>query len=411
MNYTTRPVPCFPSLRVAGIIILLLATTYSIAAQTTSTDRNTASGLATGSSSFALGGFDNINLFNGNLNYKLPLLTVGGRGDAQIAMHLALNSKRWRVKHTLKIMPDGNEYHRWSPRLDSWTGDTGYGPGHLSLKHVGVNTSTCGGVPKYNLALTRLYLTTPDGGEHELRDQLYGGEPRPRISCTSGASRGTVFVSSDGSAMTFISDTTIFDRTSLSASGDPFASIPSGVLILANGTRYRFDLGKVSWIRDRNGNRLSFTYDANSRVSTITDALGRQVTINYDVSDVAPYGLCDQIVFNGFNGSQRIIRVSRTNLGNALRPNSGFSIQTHVQLFPELNAATTTIFDPTVVSHVWMPDNRAYQFYYNSYGELSKVLLPTGGSVEWDMTPGSGVIANCQFCTRQCNRFPIAGQP
>ena len=109
MNYTTHPVPCFPSLRAAGIIILLLATTCSIDAQTTSTDRNTASGIATGASSYALSGFDNINLFNGNLNYKLPLLTVGGRGDAQISMNLALNSKRWRVKHFLKVMPDGNE--------------------------------------------------------------------------------------------------------------------------------------------------------------------------------------------------------------------------------------------------------------------------------------------------------------
>ena len=45
-----------------------------------------------------------------------------------------------------------------------------------------------------------------------------------------------------------------------------------------------------------------------------------------------------------------------------------------------------------------MPDNRAFQFYYNSYGELSKVVLPTGGSVEWDLTPGSGVITTCQFC-------------
>jgi hypothetical protein len=229
MTYTTRPTS-FPSLRAAGIIILILATTYSIGAQTTSTDRNTASGLATGSSSYALGGFDNINLFNGNLNYKLPLLTVGGRGDAQVSMNLALNSKRWRVKHTLKIMPDGNELDRWSPRFDSWTGDVGYGPGHISIKHVGVNTATCGGVPKYYLALTRLYLTTPDGGEVELRDQLSGGEPRPRISCTSGASRGTVFVSADGSAITFISDTTIFDKTSLSATGDPFVTFASGVL-------------------------------------------------------------------------------------------------------------------------------------------------------------------------------------
>jgi RHS repeat-associated protein len=399
MDHTTHTVSLLASLsflRAAGIGLLMIVTTYVASAQTNTTDRDTASGIATGSSSYALGGFDNINLFNGNLNFKLPLLVVGGRGGAEVSMNLALNTKSWRVKHTLKIMPDGNELHRWSPRFDSWTGGVGYGPGYLSIKPLGITTSSCSGVTKYSLVLTRLSLTTPDGGEHELRDQLSGGQPLFRTSCTQGASRGTVFVSADGSAMTFISDTTILDRVNLS---DPSPLTPSGFLMLANGTRYRFDNGLVTWIRDRNGNRLSYTYDASARVSTITDSLGRQVTVNYDVSDISPYGLCDQIVFNGFGGAQRIIRISKTNLGNALRPNSGFSVQTHAQLFPELNAAsTTTYFDPTLISQVWMPDNRMYQFYYNSYGELSKVVLPTGGSVEWDMTPGSGVITACQFC-------------
>jgi RHS repeat-associated protein len=380
----------------------MLAATYIASAQTNTTDRDTASGIATGASSYALGGFDNINLFNGNLNFKLPLLVVGGRGGAEVSMNLALNTKAWRVKHTLKIMPDGSELDRWSPRFDPWTGNVGYGPGYLSLKHVGITTANCSGVPKYSLSISRLYVTTPDGGEHELRDQLSGGQPLFRTSCTQGASRGTVFVSKDGSAMTFISDTTIFDRVNLS---DPSPLIPSGFLMLSNGTRYRFDNGLVTWIRDRNGNRLSYTYDAFGRVLTITDSLGRQVNVNYDVSDISPYGLCDQIVFNGFGGAQRIIRISKTNLGNALRPNSGFSVQTHAQLFPELNAAsTTTYFDPTVVSQVWMPDSRAHQFYYNSYGELSKVVLPTGGSVEWDMTPGSGVIGEYQIYRRVVQR-------
>jgi len=72
--------------------------------------------------------------------------------------------------------------------------------------------------------------------------------------------------------------------------------ILAGFLMLANGTRYRFDNGLVPWIRDRNGNRLSYTYDASARVSTITDSFGRQVTVNYDVSDISPYGVCDRIV-------------------------------------------------------------------------------------------------------------------
>src|ERR1043166_2778476 len=235
MDHTTHTVSLLASLsflRAAGIGLLMIVTTYVASAQTNTTDRDTASGIATGSSSYALGGFDNINLFNGNLNFKLPLLVVGGRGGAEVSMNLALNTKSWRVKHTLKIMPDGNELHRWSPRFDSWTGGVGYGPGYLSIKPLGITTSSCSGVTKYSLVLTRLSLTTPDGGEHELRDQLSGGQPLFRTSCTQGASRGTVFVSADGSAMTFISDTTILDRVNLS---DPSPLTPSGFLMLATG--------------------------------------------------------------------------------------------------------------------------------------------------------------------------------
>lgn len=42
------------------------------------------------------------------------------------------------------------------------------------------------------------------------------------------------------------------------------------------------------WIRDRNGNKVSYVYEAYSnvsRVKTITDALGRIITVNYDVND------------------------------------------------------------------------------------------------------------------------------
>ena len=34
------------------------------------------------SGSYALTGFENVNLYNGNLNFHLPLLTVGGRGES-----------------------------------------------------------------------------------------------------------------------------------------------------------------------------------------------------------------------------------------------------------------------------------------------------------------------------------------
>src|SRR5215212_2671192 len=51
-------------------------------AQTRATDGATPAGIAPGapSGSYSLSGFDNVNLFNGRMNFQLPLLSVGGRG-------------------------------------------------------------------------------------------------------------------------------------------------------------------------------------------------------------------------------------------------------------------------------------------------------------------------------------------
>jgi hypothetical protein len=118
------------------------------------------------------------------------------------------------------------------------------------------------------------------------------------------------------------------------------------------------------------------------------------VNIYQRVEDVAPYGLCDKIVFKGANGEERVIRVSRDRLSNTLR--AGYSIQTHTQLFPTLNGAhniSPNTFDPPdLVSSVWLPDGRRYRLFYNPYGELARVELPTGGAIEYDYTPGSGVL-------------------
>ncbi|MDQ3804281.1 MAG: hypothetical protein M3416_10670 [Acidobacteriota bacterium] len=35
-----------------------------------------------------------------------------------------------------------------------------------------------------------------------------------------------------------------------------------------------------------------------------------------------------------------------------------------------------------------MPDGRRYQFRYNSYAELARVVLPTGGAIEYDYAQG-----------------------
>src|SRR5262249_43662408 len=103
---------------------------------------------------------------------------------------------------------------------------------------------------------------------------------------------------------------------------------------------------------------------------------------------------CDQITWNGADAAPRTLRISKTSLGNALR--SGFTLSNSHDLFPGLNGGFAT-YNPTVNSAVWLPDGRSYQFSYNSYAELARVVLPTGGAIEYDMVLGGGVIGSEPF--------------
>src|SRR6266498_498534 len=378
--------------RLAGVILLSVSLFANSQAQTTSTtDGSTPLGLAPGApaGSYALSGFYNV-----NLNFRLPLMHINGRGGTGYTMLLPIE-RRWTV--TQDVIPEVGVFNY--PEDNWWSDDVkpGYGLGvmHRRLGGSGaVARLICrnaeGQIEYYNKqTVTRLTFTAADGTEFNLVDQLTQGLPAVHSSCPPHmVSRGTVFVSTDGTSATFISDTTIYDGVGY-GSGGANSSI-YGYLILRDGTRYRINNGVVAWIRDRNGNLLTFTYDSSRRVTSITDSLNRQVTIVYDVADGAPYGVCDRITVRGFGGATRIIRVSKTNLGSALR--SDYSLQTPSQLFPPLNGSTFGPHDPPVVSAVWLPDSdgvtRKYQFFYNSYDELARVALPTGGAFEYDWAPG-----------------------
>jgi YD repeat-containing protein len=389
----------------ASLFIVMLIALFAAraGAQTShSTDGTTPLGLSPGSpaGSYSLGAFDNINLFNGNANITFPMLHDGGRGGAGMTMLAALNTKHWHVEgYTL----DGSTTYHAQPNW--WaTLDPGYGPGVLLGRSTGDHTHQCtrnvSPYDNYNIylhTLTRLTFIGPDGTEYELRDQSTNGQPLNYVSCNNnfvGASRGTAFTTSDGSSITFVSDSTIYDNTEID---NGLVLYPSGYLLMPNGTRYRIDGGLVSWIRDRNGNKLTFTYDSYARVQTVTDSLNRVVTVTYDVQDGTYGGLYDKIVFSGSQGATRVIHIAKTALGNALRNTQAgdvTSAQTGTQLFGSFGYSGT--YNPTVINAIYLPDNdsvtRKYQIFYNPYAEVTRIVLPTGGALEYDMASGLGII-------------------
>lgn len=368
------------------VITSFVSTVFTLALLTatgfaqSSTDGTTPPPLTPGApaGSYPLSNFENINLFNGNLNFHLPLLSVRGRGEAQKAVMLKIE-QRWRIEEITPCFPNCDSF--FYPTYNWWTGLTvGYGPGVMQSRLEISGDPSCdtnpGGV---YLSLLRLTFTAPDGTEYELRDKLTGGQPLFANTCFPTPVRGREWVTADGTSASYISDVDIRDD------GSGFSS---GFLLLRDGTRYRIESGGiVVWMQDRNGNRINFGYDAFNRVTTITDSLGRQVNIAYDVQDIAPFGLCDRITYKGFEGDIRSIRVSKRNLSAVLR--AGFGIRTTLQLFPELSGSSSTSeINPQVTSAVWLPDGRSYRFFYNDYVELARVELPTGGAFEYDWAAG-----------------------
>jgi RHS repeat-associated protein len=382
------------------IVLMILLCCGLLNAQTTTrsiTDAYTPVGLTPGTpaGAFALSGFDSITPFNGNLNFRLPLHKMTGRGSSGHTIFLAIDP-RWRIE---TIQHQGLP-PIYSPTINWWDAiKPGYGPGFLSGRQTGTPL-WCG--INYSNTFTTLTFTAPDGTELELRDQLNQGAPgNGQHACGGGPGilRGKVFVTTEGQAATFISDWDIYDAggNEVVAQNGYELITPSGFLMLRDGTRYRIDIGRVTWVRDRNGNKVSFTYDVFNRVTTITDSVKRQVTIAYDVNDGFPYGVCDRITFKGSQGNTRIIRVSKTTLSNALR--SGQFLQTYGGLFPDVTASGST-FNPSVISAAWLPDGRSYQFKYNSYAELARVILPTGGAYEYDWAAGATGGANSGTITQ-----------
>jgi hypothetical protein len=241
----------------------------SVSGQTLSVfDGATPVGLAPGSpaGASALSRFEYKDPFSGNLGIAIPLYHVGGRGDGgfDIVWNFA---QTWvaakRYGGSLPAIPirryiDDQEvpavggleiaaavYIRTGVGFVPCTGphQAAYGPG---------------------ITISRIIFRTPNGSEVELIDQnthaaAYTNANACTISQASvNAGRGTVFNSTDGSAIQFISDSPVLDY--LGSSYAETDTKANGLLLFPNGVTYRIDYSCVSWIRDRNGNTTTFDY-------------------------------------------------------------------------------------------------------------------------------------------------------
>ncbi|MEP6850695.1 MAG: hypothetical protein ABI999_17695, partial [Acidobacteriota bacterium] len=434
-----------------NILIKALTILFSIIA-TTRFYAAPESGQKTGTAgTYPLGGSDYVNLYNGHLNFTVPLLSVNGRGGSGVTVPLTIGSDVWSkfiyshpnylyastqgftdecntAYEYTSVTVDGQTETQASPvrqchpvptfgNAQVYVGDSkfnfayllnqclppAYAPGALCAtydRHTDViyagGFGSNANIPNAGAGRTTLTFVLPDGSSHSFVDTQTMGRYQ-YWSVVNGqvvnSSRGKNFTATDGSSMTFISDTVINDTGA--PNGDttqPAFSYPTGYILMKNGSRYRIEQGLIKWTKDINGNKTLFQYvDAQNQfgkqLSTIVDSLGRQVNINYDINDgtLAPdgtqLGIHDEIHYPSIGGADQKIVITKDDLANSLR--SGYTVKHKNELWPDA-ASSTDLFNKTVIASVWLPTGQPYKFKYNSFGELAKVDFPSGAGTEYD---------------------------
>ena len=343
---------------------------------------------------------------------QIPVAAYPGRGAASLPVTLNYSSRVWRVGHLSTLVNNFNfqtiaeaiyaehSASGWKTSLDlpvvEWPkeDDLYYASGKPFC-------NACQSASR-RFRVARVFIHMPDGSTHELRqsDQPYEG-----AMIKTGD-----FFAVDGSRLRY-------DAT-------------AGTLYLPDGSRYTLGAVKPQFI-DRNGNAL--TYDPAAR--KWTDTMNRELVMPWPAKPLAqeytyappgfdperPYKfiwkrLSEPGVLTPVEGSQPSQPPARLPIANDYLPNpsalptnsagGNFPVQIAPvgQVRPSLFVTdqagfddTPTIvvgrgqvggdlFDPVVLAEVVLPNGLSYKFSYNIYGEIDKVVYPTGGSEQYRYT-------------------------
>lgn len=369
-----------------AVLLLVAATVLLPVAAMAQSSTTTARTPGAPAGTYQLGNTDTINLFNGNLNYSLPLLRVGGRGEAGAGLGVVIEAQ-WDMKET--DLGNGYLQHAYSNR---WPDPLALvGSVRLDVRAFGTNVPCDNQGDHFITYMVSMIYVEPDGTEHALRDRVVHGTPVD--TCALGARNlGNVFESTSGDFITFVTDTNIYTNC-FGVSG--CTNSVDGYLFFRNGSKARVSGQNLMWVQDRNGNKIEYRYEVKpsnldaKRLIKVIDSVGREVDILYNVNEPG-YGRNTQIKYKGFGGQDKIIRIGReADVMNVLRTTQPYDSTTPVDIeFDDpddsiiLGGGTSS--SPDFVKAVWLPDGRSYQFSYNILGQLARVKLPTGGAVEYD---------------------------
>jgi hypothetical protein len=354
--YTSKQQFCFYAATVAVFVTVIFAAPASAQLATSEEKGLPPNGVFSG------GDVDAVNIQNGNLHIAIPLETSAQRGGATIKWQLVYDTpawiKRWVPYNCTHCNPSGYYYIEQNSNVVSgWrlTSSLDYSVGFTDSGVINCQTSNVGYQQETNWV-----VYDPQGTQHPLPLR---GEIGP-YSCLGKTLRGPTL---DGSGMVYDAQTyTLY--------------LKDGTQINVNNS-YQFTPTQTDnlpfLVRDKNGNTIT----PNS------DTLGR----SFLATTNGPTGGFTTPLGNTISGIQYVTYTTRDSNGNP----SVFRVDYQaIDVLSDICANTPALGvanctdggSPQIVpSKLTLPNGKAYVFTYNNNtpGELSRLDLPTGGSIAY----------------------------
>ncbi len=341
----------------------------------------------------------------GSLSFGIPLGNFPGRGIS-LPVGLSYSSSVWRIQHHTVIRESNHLKQSVAQALYSEYSTAGW-TSSLGVPQIEWPRSDEVYDPKgrpaecctYNYRVARVTIHMPNGSTHEFRKSDYYH--------TGGIDVSGIFFAVDGSRMKYVS-----------------SDADTGYLYLPDGTNYYLDAGSCL-ITDARGNSVSYSASTHQWTDTVGRTLPNPLAAA-PVPDEETYYTLPGL--SGVNSGQQVYILRWKYLNEVLTPdenndtpelryiashylpdpgsmpsNAGGTnypqpqSSQHQSLFasavptsddpPEIPVETMVLgpgqsggafFNPVVLGEIQLPDGSIYKFSYNVYGEIDKILYPTG---------------------------------
>jgi RHS repeat-associated protein len=290
-----------------------------------------------------------INLANGNLHLEFPLATHKQRGALSLNERLVYDSRIWMI-----------------------TANAGYAwlPGNVPNANAQAGWRFVTGAETGTMSITMAYPGTPSGCAQPIGGQSVTNSYNVSWSDPSGTVRDF------GAAKTVIQDDcngvyseSIAGNYALDTSGYHLKDDGYGNPIVLDGTGAQV----YPQVIDRFGNYWSTDGNGN-----LIDDLGRTPVIVTKNGNVTYY---DVLAPNG-TINNNAVRVRYTVTSAPIQVQTNFQ-QSGVTCEWPCAGGTGTL---TPVQNIQLPDGGSFAFTYDSYGEITSVTLPTGGTIHYGWT-------------------------